>query len=217
VNLILIGPPGAGKGTQAARLKELLGIPHLSAGDMLRDAVKKGTPVGMQAKEIMERGELVPDTLVSEMIAARLGEPDCSGGFLLDGYPRNLPQAKRLEEILREMKRNLDRVLALKVDTEELVRRLTGRRICGSCGTAYHLESHPPKREGVCDACGGALVQRADDREEVVRERLRVYLEQTSPLLEHYGKRHLLSEVEGIGPMEAITARLAEAIQEGRS
>jgi adenylate kinase len=217
VNLILIGPPGAGKGTQAARLKEIVGVPHLSAGDMLREAVKRGTPLGMQAKEIMAQGELVPDSLVSEMIAGRLGEPDCIGGFILDGYPRNLAQAQRLDEILSERNRGIERVLALKVATEELVRRLTGRRVCEKCGAGYHLESRPPRRSGVCDACGGALVQRPDDREEVVRERLRVYQEQTSPLLEVYRKRGLLSEVEGVGSMEAITDRLSKAIREGRA
>ena len=216
MNLILMGPPGAGKGTQAVRLKERLGIPHLSVGDMLRDSVRQATPLGIQAKEIMARGDLVPDGLVSDLVAKRLAEPDCSGGFLLDGYPRNLAQARRLEEILAGMGKKVDRVLALRVAPEELVRRLSGRRVCPDCGAGYHGESRPSKRPGICDACGGVLVQRGDDREEVVRERLRVYLEQTSPLLDYYRKLGLLHELDGSGSVESIAKRLGEGLQEVR-
>jgi adenylate kinase len=215
VNLILMGPPGAGKGTQAAHLKRKLGIAHLSAGDMLREQVKRATPLGIKAQEIMARGELVPDSLVSEMIESRLQEPDCRAGFLLDGYPRNLAQARTLDEILKRLGRRVDRVLALNVSPDELVRRLSGRRVCGSCGAGYHLVSQPPKREGICDRCGQALTQRPDDRESVVRERLRVYEEQTRPLLSHYRELGLLAEVEGMGAPEAIAAALSRATGEG--
>ena len=213
--MILMGPPGAGKGTQAVRLKETLKIRHLSAGDMLREQVKRGTPLGLKAKEIMARGELVPDSLVSEMVGKRLSEPDCSDGFILDGYPRNLVQAKTLEEILRGHGRKVDRVVALRVAPEELVRRLSGRRVCGNCGAGYHEASQPPKRTGICDACGDPLLQRSDDREEVVRERLRVYEEQTTPLLDHFRKLGLLSEVEGTGSPESIADGLARSLREG--
>lgn len=217
MNLILMGPPGAGKGTQAVRLNEKLRILHLSAGDMLREHVKRETELGRKAKEIMARGELVPDSLVSEMVGKRLAEPDAKDGFLLDGYPRNLAQALTLDEILSSQGRKIDQVLALKVAPEELVRRLTGRRVCGNCGAGYHLVSQPPKQQGLCERCGGSLLQRPDDREEVVRERLRVYEEQTRPLLEHYRRLGLLSELEGAGSPDSITASLGRAIEEGPS
>ena len=215
MNLILMGPPGAGKGTQAVRLKEKLSILHLSAGDMLREHVKRESELGRKAKEIMARGELVPDSLVSEMVGKRLAEPDARGGFLLDGYPRNLAQALTLEEILGGQGLKIDPVLALKVAPEELVRRLTGHRVCGNCGAGYHVVSQPPRQQGLCDRCGGSLSQRPDDREEVVRERLRVYEAQTRPLLDHYRKLGLLTELEGAGPPDSISASLARAIEEG--
>ena len=210
-----MGPPGAGKGTQAARLVERLGIPHLSAGDMLRGHVKEQTELGRKAQAIMARGELVPDALVSEMLGKRLAEKDCAQGFLLDGYPRNLAQAATLESLLAGLGRRVDRVLALQVPADELVRRLTGRRVCGSCGAGYHLTSQPAQRDGWCDRCGGALLQRPDDREEVVRERLRVYDEQTRPLLEHYRRQGVLSTVDGAGSPEAITAALLGVMDKG--
>jgi adenylate kinase len=216
VNLILMGPPGAGKGTQAAHLKESLGITHLSAGDMLREEVRRATPLGLKAQSIMARGDLVPDSLVSEMIERRLKEGDRSKGFLLDGFPRNLAQVRMLDAILERSGGKIDRVLALKVDPDELVRRLTGRRVCGNCGAGYHRVSQPPSREGICDRCGAALSQRPDDREEVVRERLRVYEEQTRPLLGHYRSLGLLAEVDGIGSPERIAVDLTRAIREGR-
>jgi adenylate kinase len=196
-------------------LHEKLKIPHLSAGDMLREHVKLETELGQKARSIMARGELVPDTLVSEMVGKRLALPDAKGGFLLDGYPRNLSQALTLDEILSGLGRGIDQVLALRVAPEELVRRLTGRRVCGNCGAGYHLVSQPPRQPGWCDRCGGALSQRPDDREEVVRERLRVYEEQTRPLLDHYRQLGLLSELDGAGSPESVTASLARAIEEG--
>jgi len=213
VNLLLMGPPGAGKGTQAVLLRERLGIAHLSVGEMLREAVKRGTPLGRMAREIMERGELVPDDVVGDMVLRRLAEPDCRSGFVLDGYPRNLPQAARLSEILREKGRRLDRVVSLRLSLVELLKRLTGRRVCGSCGALYHLLTRPPKRDGVCDTCQGVLLQRSDDSEQVVRERLRVFEEQTQPLFEHYGREGILSEVEGAGTVEEIAERIAAVLE----
>jgi len=196
-------------------LHEKLGIPHLSAGDMLREHVKLETELGQKARAIMARGELVPDSLVSEMVGKRLAQPDVRGGFLLDGYPRNLSQALTLDEILSGLAQGIDRVLALRVAQEELVRRLTGRRVCGQCGAGYHLVSQPPRQPERCDRCGGELAQRPDDSEEVVRERLRVYEAQTRPLLDHYRQLGLLSELEGTGSPESVTASLARAIEEG--
>ena len=213
MNLLLMGPPGAGKGTQAALLRERLGIAHLSVGEMLREAVKRGTPLGRMAREIMERGELVPDDVVGDMVSRRLAEPDCRSGFVLDGYPRNLPQAARLSEILREKGRRLDRVVSLRLSLVELLKRLTGRRVCGSCGALYHLLTRPPKRDGVCETCQGVLLQRSDDSEQVVRERLRVFEEQTQPLFEHYGREGILSEVEGAGTVEEIAERIAAVLE----
>ncbi len=215
MDLLLIGPPGAGKGTQAARLKERMQIAHLSVGDMLREAVKRGTPIGRAAREVMERGELVPDELVGQMVARRLAETDCASGFVLDGYPRNLSQALRLSEILEGMGRRLQRAIALQLPLVELLRRLTGRRICSSCGAGYHLVFQQPKQEGLCDTCRGALLQRPDDREEVVRERLKVYEEQTRPLLDHYRSLGLLAEVDGAGTVEEVTERIATALDVG--
>jgi len=213
VNLLLIGPPGAGKGTQALRLGERLEIPHLSVGDMLREAVKRGTPIGLLAREIMERGGLVPDEVVGEMVSRRIGEADCRTGFVLDGYPRNLPQAERLSEILRSTERRLDRALAIRLSLVELLKRLTGRRVCGSCGAGYHVLTRPPEREGICNTCRGALFQRPDDQEEVVRERLRVYEEQTQPLLGLYSRQGLLAEVDGLGTVEEVSQRIAELLE----
>jgi adenylate kinase len=181
---------------------------------MLREAVKRGTPLGRMAREVMERGELVPDDVVGAMVERRLADPDCRNGFVLDGYPRNLPQAARLSEILREQGRRLDRVVALRLSLVELLKRLTGRRVCGSCGALYHLLTRPPKREGVCDTCQGVLQQRSDDSEEVVRERLRVFEEQTQPLLEHYGREGILSEVEGTGSVQEVAERIAAALEQ---
>jgi adenylate kinase len=207
-----MGPPGAGKGTQAERLKERLGIPHLSAGDMLREAVRRGTPLGIAAKANMDRGELVPDDLVSGLVAERLAEPDCAAGFLLDGFPRTVAQADTLHAVLRERGRRLDRAVALRVPLAELLRRLTGRLSCGSCGAAYHVLNRPPRRPGTCDACGAPVVQREDDREEVVRERLRVYENRTAPLLEYYRRESILAEVEGAGSVQEVEERIGRAL-----
>jgi len=209
-----MGPPGAGKGTQAVRLRQRLGIVHLSAGDMLREAVKQGTPLGLSARGMMERGELIPDDLVAQMVEERLRDPEGARGFLLDGYPRNLAQARRMSEFLEGSGRRLDRVLALRLPEAELLSRLTGRRVCGTCGAGYHVVNKPPRRPGICDVCGNEVVQRADDREEIVRERLRVYTTQTLPLLDFYRESGLLFEVDATGTPEEVSARIAGALEE---
>jgi len=214
VNLLLIGPPGAGKGTQAVRLRDRLGIAHLSAGDMLREEVRLATPLGRAAQVTMERGELVPDDLVGKMVEGRLELPECSPGFVLDGYPRNLAQADRLARYLGGKGRRLDRVLVIQVPTEELLGRLTGRRVCGGCGAGYHVRHQPPRAEGTCDRCGGSLLQRKDDGEGVVRGRLQVYESQTRPLLEHYRGSGLLREIDGLGTLDEVTGRIAGALEE---
>jgi adenylate kinase len=213
VNLLLIGPPGAGKGTQAVRLRDRLGICHLSAGDLLREAVRLGTPLGLSAREVMERGELVSDDLVGEMVEKHLLEPACAPGFVLDGYPRNLAQVNRFARFMGGRGRTLDRVLALQVPAEELIRRLTGRRVCPACGAGYHVYHRPPRTEGICDACGGTLLQRRDDREEVVRGRLGIYERQTRPILDFYRTDGLLAEVDGTGTADEVTATIAAALE----
>jgi len=192
--IILLGPPGAGKGTQAELLAKHLGLQHISTGEILREEVRRGTELGEKAKGYMDRGELVPDDLIIEMLKGRLGE-----GFILDGFPRSLRQAEALAELAE-----VDRVLELDLPEEEVVRRLSARRVCERCGRNYNLLTSPPKREGVCDACGGQLVQRDDDRAEVIRRRYRVYEEETAPLKEFYRERGLLAELDGAHSVEEV-------------
>ncbi len=191
MKLILLGPPGAGKGTQAEILSRHLSIPTISTGNILRAAVKNGTPVGRKAKEYMDAGKLVPDEVIIGVINERLAEPDCANGFILDGVPRTIPQAEALENagIL------FDHVISIEISDEEIVKRMSGRRVCTACGAPYHVVSKPPKQEGVCDLCGGALQQRSDDRPEVVLDRLKVYHAETAPLKGFYEKRGLLISV----------------------
>lgn len=212
MRLILLGPPGAGKGTQAQRLTERLGIPQVSTGDILRAAVAAGTPLGREAKATMDRGALVPDGVVIGIIRERLKAPDCARGYILDGFPRTVAQAEALGETLKAMGTPLTAVLSLTVDPEELVRRLAGRRSCGSCGAAYHLDTAPPRRPGRCDRCGGELFQREDDREETIRKRLAVYRDQTAPLVEYYRGRGLLKEVDGRGEIADVFARISRVL-----
>jgi adenylate kinase len=196
--LVLLGPPGAGKGTQAALLAERLGLEHISTGEILREEVELGTELGRKAKAYMDRGELVPDALVIEMLRERL-DSSRSRGFILDGFPRTISQAEALERMVR-----LDRVLNIRLSEEEVVRRLSARRVCKSCGRNYNLISNPPKVEGRCDACGGELIQRDDDKPEVIRRRYRVYEAETAPLKDFYRQRGLLVEVEGDRPIGAV-------------
>lgn len=197
MRLVLLGPPGAGKGTQAKVLSEQFNIPHISTGDILREAVKKRTTVGEKAGTYMERGELVPDKLVTEITAERLNQEDCLPGFLLDGFPRTRPQAEELDRILADSGVKLDAVLYFRTSDEVIIERLTGRRICPSCGGNYHVKNIPPKTPGICDHCGDKLVQRPDDAIDTVRNRLKVYREETADLVEHYRRQEVLREISG--------------------
>jgi len=191
MRLILLGPPGVGKGTQAKILTGQFGIPQLSTGDMLRENVKNATPVGLKAKSFMDKGELVPDSVIIDLIRERLKKPDCAPGFILDGFPRTAGQAEALEALLKEMKISVDKIIDIDTDDESvIIDRVAGRRVCNACGKIYHLKNMPPKKEGVCDACGGPLIQRKDDNEATIRNRLKVYYELTMPLKEFYKSRY---------------------------
>jgi len=212
LDVILLGPPGAGKGTQAKRIAAAFELLHVSTGDLLRDEVARGTGLGKDAKGYMNRGELVPDELVGKMLATRLHSQQAALGCVFDGYPRTTAQAVLLDGLLAELNRRVDVVLFLNVADRELLARLTGRRSCPSCGAVFHLVTQPPRAEGACDACGTALIQRDDDREDVVRERLRVYRDHTAPLLEFYRGRRILREVNGeVGP-DAVFQRMRDAM-----
>lgn len=207
MRVVLVGPPGAGKGTQAQFIASHLSIPKISTGDIFRANVSGGTELGKLAKQYMDRGDLVPDEVTIAMVRDRLSEPDAQEGFLLDGFPRNVPQAEVLKKMLAEWGTGLDIVLELVVDDEEVVRRLAGRRTCRSCGKVWHVDFDPPGKEGVCDACGGQLFQRDDDREETIRHRLEVYQEQTAPLISFYAEEGILAGVDATGPVEEVTQR----------
>ena len=207
-----LGPPGAGKGTQARDLAREWGVLHLATGDVLREAVAAGTALGVEAKRYMDRGALVPDDVIIGLVGERLGGRDATTGFILDGFPRTIAQAEALARLLKDHGQTLDAVVYFDVSEPELLRRLTGRRVCRACGHTYHQTSSPPKREGVCDACGGELYQREDDREATVRNRLEVYRRQTAPLLEYYRQRNLLATVSGEGPVAAIRDAIRAAV-----
>lgn len=204
MNLILLGGPGAGKGTQAKKLIEKYGIPQISTGDILRAAVKKGTELGLKAKSYMDQGKLVPDELIIDIIEERLKQPDCQKGYMLDGFPRTVVQADALDNLLKRMESKIDHVISIDVDKEELVKRLTGRRTCRQCGAMYHVMFNPPKKEDVCDNCDGELYQRDDDNEKTVRSRLDVYEKQTYPLIQYYKEKGLLRPIDGVGSIETI-------------
>ena len=202
-NIILMGPPGAGKGTLAKQLKSALNLVHISTGDMFRDNIKAGTPLGVLAKSYIDHGDLVPDQVTIDMLKARLSEKDCENGFLLDGFPRTLPQAEALEKLSQEINRPIEVVVNLDCDNEELIRRISGRRVCKNCGAPYHIVTMKPKVEGVCDLCGGPLYQRADDNEEALKVRLDHYVKDTKPLLDFYSQRGLLENFNSlIGSVE---------------
>ena len=205
-----MGPPGAGKGTQAKLLIERLGVPQISTGDMLRAAVKAGTPLGREAKAFMDRGALVPDSVIIGLVRERLQATDCVRGYILDGFPRTVAQAEALERTLLDLHLTLDHVLCLEVPAEDLIARIAGRRTCRGCGAMFHVRFSPAKRDGVCDVCGGETYQRDDDREDTVRRRLEVYREQTEPLVRFYDGRGLLRRIAGTGEIPEIFARMVQ-------
>ncbi len=211
--MVLIGPPGAGKGTQAKGLARVYGVPHLSTGDMFRENIRRGTAVGRQAQAAMKRGDLVSDEIVVAMVGERLAEPDCAGGFVLDGFPRTVAQAEALAGLLRRAGGAEPVAVEIQVDSSLLLRRLTGRRMCKVDGEIYNIYDRPPKTPGRCDRDGGELVQRDDDREEVIRERLAEYEKHTLPLLEYYRRQGQLEEVDGSGEAAAVTRALVDAIE----
>jgi len=213
MDLILLGPPGSGKGTQAKKIVDRYHIPQISTGDILRAAVKEQTPLGKEAKGYMDQGKLVPDEVVVGIVRERLKAADCKKGFILDGFPRTVPQAEALEATLQAMNRRIDYVVSIDVNNEELLKRLTGRRTCRGCGAMYHLIFDPPRKEGVCDRCGGELYQRADDKEETIKERLRVYDGQTAPLIAYYHDKGSLRTIDGVGAMEQIFQAIVKVVE----
>jgi adenylate kinase len=212
MQVILLGPPGVGKGTQAARIASEFGIAHISTGDMFREAVAAGTELGKTAREYMAAGALVPDEIVIGMVEERLGRPDTQKGFLLDGFPRTIPQAEALERLLEKLGRPVTAVVDLVADEELLISRLSGRRVCALCGATYHVENNPPRVEGVCDVCGGEVRQREDDRPEAIRERLREYSSKTAALTEHYSRAGLLESVAASGTPQEVFDLVREAL-----
>jgi adenylate kinase len=214
MNLILLGPPGAGKGTQANMLTDRFGIPQISTGDILRAAVKEKTPMGVQAKSFMDAGALVPDSVVVGIVRERLQKTDCGKGFILDGFPRTVIQADALQKNLNDLGKGLDAVVSLEVDADALVERLTGRRTCRACGKGYHIKFDPPLAVGICNACGGELYQREDDKEETIRKRLQVYHEQTAPLADYYQKKNLLMPIDGMQDIAVVREQILAGLQE---
>ena len=213
MRLILLGPPGAGKGTQAAWLKDTYGIPQLSTGEMLREAVAKGTEVGREAKSIMEARRLVSDEVINRIVAERIDQPDCAGGFILDGFPRTVPQAEALDHMLAERGLALDAVIEFHVDHDALVERISGRFSCAKCGAGYHDSFKPTRVPGICDVCGGTeFVRRKDDNADTVRERLAAYEAQTAPLLPYYGAKGLVRTVDGMAAIDQVTVAIGRAL-----
>lgn len=217
MNIVLMGLPGAGKGTQADKIVEKYAIPHISTGDMFRAAIKGGTELGLKAKSFMDDGALVPDEVTIGIVRERLSKSDCDNGFLLDGFPRTVPQAAALDALLLDLDKNVEHVLNIQVEQEELIKRLTGRRICKDCGTAYHLVFNPPQKDGVCDKDGGELYQRADDNPETVTNRLEVNMKQTQPLLDYYGDKGVLTNINGQQDIHKVFADLNALLESKRS
>ena len=215
MNVIFMGPPGAGKGTQAERIVNTFHIPHISTGDAFRLAMSQGTSLGIEAKGYVDKGLLVPDEITNGIVRERLQQPDCEKGFLLDGFPRTIAQADALDGILEQLGKKLDHVINLNVDRDRLLARLTGRRICKSCGATYHVMFNPPKQEGVCDKCDGELYQRSDDTEEKVGTRLDEYVSKTKPLLVYYQDKGLLREVNGEQDIDEVTSEICSLLKRG--
>jgi adenylate kinase len=213
VRLVLLGAPGAGKGTQAKKLIEKYGIPQISTGDILRQAVADGTPLGKEAKSYMDKGELVPDSVVLGLVEERLKQEDCKKGYILDGFPRNTAQAEALDGILGKLGMSLSAAISVDVPKEDLMKRLTGRRTCKSCGQMYNVHFSPPSKEGACDKCSGELFHRDDDREETIKKRLDVYDAQTAPLIDYYSGKGILKGIEGTGSIDEIFAKMCSAVE----
>lgn len=213
MNIILIGPPGAGKGTQAVRLADELRLPHISTGDIFRQAVSDGTELGLRAKSYMDKGELVPDEVVIGIVEERLKQDDALQGFLLDGFPRTLPQAIALDSALQKAGRSIDLAIEISVNEDELVTRLSGRRICRNCGTNYHALYNPPENDAICDICGGEVYQRTDDEESTIRNRLKIYTDQTEPLVSYYGDKGSLAKIDGAKPVDEVTKNITDEIK----
>jgi adenylate kinase len=213
MNLIFLGPPGAGKGTQASLLSETLNIPQISTGDILRNSVRTGTPMGTRAKSYMDSGSLVPDEVVVGIVEERLKNPDCSRGFILDGFPRTVAQADALGLMLVRLGKEIEHVLSMTVDDDELLTRISGRRMCEKCGKAYHVVFDPPQSLGLCDVCGAKLYQRDDDKVETMRKRLDEYYQKTAPLIQYYSQKELLRPILGIGAIEDIQNRIVKVLE----
>lgn len=212
MKVIFLGPPGSGKGTQAKMVAERLGIPQISTGDMLRSAVREGTPMGLKAKAMMDAGALVADEVVVGIVQERLAKEDCNTGFILDGFPRTVPQADALQGCLQALGKELDTVISLEVDNDAVVERITGRRTCRECGKMFHVRFDPPKKENVCDVCGGELYLRDDDQEATIRKRLEVYAEQTAPLIEYYQKAGLVQAIDGMQGISEVQGQILGAM-----
>ena len=215
MRLILLGPPGAGKGTQAKRVIEEFDIPHISTGDIFRKNIKEKTELGQKVEGLLAEGKLVPDELTIEIVWDRLDQEDCKNGFLLDGFPRTIPQAEALDEGLAKRGLKLDRVLNIDVDKDSLVKRLSGRRVCPNCGASYHIDNNPPKVEGICDVCQTPVIQREDDKEQTVLDRIKVYDSQTKPLVDFFNKQDLVFTVDGTLPIDEITNKLVTELKKG--
>lgn len=213
MNIVMLGAPGAGKGTIAKKLEEKYHLPHVSTGDLFRENIKNNTSLGQEAKTYMDKGALVPDTVTINMLLDRISKDDCKNGFILDGFPRNLAQADGLKDALSKKSEKIDLAILMDAKDEDIVKRLSGRRVCESCGTPYHIETLKPEVDGICDKCGGKLIQRKDDTEEVIRDRLKVYHEQTQVLIEYYDKEGILLTMNGFDSIENILSKLEKVIK----
>ena len=214
IRIILLGAPGSGKGTQSGRIQQQYGIPQISTGDMLRQAIAQGSPVGLKAESLMKKGALVPDEVILDLVRERIAPPDAAKGFIFEGFPRSFPQAEGLDRMFQDAGQRLDRAILIDVPYRAILERMTARRVCGNCGAVYNLITQPPEKPGICDRCGGQLIQRADDTEETVRHRLEVYEATTAPLVEYYRERDLLSVVPGDDEVEAVFERVRQILDQ---